>query len=110
MEVVGTLAFTLKGQALSLVALVEAGTPPDRLFVPFTDLTSGTETYAAGRYLELDRSATGVYVIDFNRAFHPFCYYNADYDCPYPPPQNRLPVPIRAGERLAAPVTPAMTR
>lgn len=110
MEVVGTLAFTLKGQALSLVALVEAGTPPDRLFVPFTDLTSGTETYAAGRYLELDRSATGVYVIDFNRAFHPFCYYNADYDCPYPPPQNRLPVPIRAGEKLTAPVAPAMTR
>jgi hypothetical protein len=110
MEVVGTLTFTLKGQALSLVALVEAGTPPDRLFVPFTDLTSGTESYAAGRYLDLDRSATGVYVIDFNRAFHPFCYYNADYDCPYPPPQNRLPLPIRAGEKLAAPVEPAMTR
>ena len=41
--------------------------------MPFTDLTSGTETYAAGRYLELDRTATGIYTIDFNRAFHPYC-------------------------------------
>jgi hypothetical protein len=104
MEVVGTLEFTLKGQKLAVLALVEAGTPPDRLFVPFTDLTSGTETYGAGRYLEIDRSATGVYVVDFNRAFHPFCYYNSDYDCPFPPAQNRLPLPIRAGEKLNQPV------
>lgn len=100
MEVVGILEFTLKGQKLALGAFVEAGEAPNRLFVPFTDLTSGKETYAAGRYLEIDRSATGVYVIDFNTAFHPFCYYNASYDCPYPPPQNRLPVPVRAGERV----------
>ena len=106
MEVVGLLEFTLKGQTFALGALVEAGTPPDRLFVPFKDLTSGTESYAAGRYLEIDRSATGIYIVDFNRAFHPYCYYNPDYDCPYPPPQNRLPVPIRAGEKLAAPVLP----
>jgi uncharacterized protein (DUF1684 family) len=110
MEVVGMLEFTLKGQKLALAALVEAGTPPDRLFVPFTDVTSGTETYAAGRYMELERSATGVYVVDFNRAFHPFCYYNASYDCPYPPPQNRLPMPIRAGERLALPLAPQPAR
>ena len=71
MEQVGTLSFTLKGQLLSLGAFVETGTPPHRLFVPFTDLTSGTETYAAGRYLEFDRTATGIYTIDFNRAFHP---------------------------------------
>ena len=102
MEQVGTLSFTLKGQLMSLGAFLEVGTPPDRLFVPFTDLTSGTETYAAGRYLELDRTATGIYTIDFNRAFHPYCYYNDDYDCPYPPPSNRLPVPVRAGETAAA--------
>ncbi len=104
MELVGILEFTLKGQKLALGAFVEAGSPPDRLFVPFTDLTSGTETYEAGRYLEMDRSATGVYVVDFNRAFHPFCYYNSAYDCPYPPAQNRLPVPIHAGEKLARPL------
>ena len=110
MELVGTLEFTLKGQALSLDALVEAGTPPDRLFVPFTDLTSGTETYSAGRYLEIPRTATGIYTIDFNRAFQPYCSYNHDYDCPYPPPSNRLPVPVRAGERLAKPTLPAAGR
>ncbi len=43
----------------------------NRLFVPFSDMTSGTETYAAGRYLELDRTATGVYTIDFNKAYNP---------------------------------------
>jgi uncharacterized protein (DUF1684 family) len=100
MEVVGTLEFTLKGQKLAMLALTEAGTPPNRLFVPFTDTTSGTETYGAGRYLEIERSATGIYVIDFNLAFHPFCYYNSSYDCPYPPAQNRLPIPIRAGEKI----------
>jgi uncharacterized protein len=110
MELVGTLAFTLKGRALRLGAFVETGAPPDRLFVPFTDLTSGTETYAAGRYLELDRNATGIYTIDFNRAFHPFCYYNHQYDCPYPPPSNRLPVPVRAGEKLAQSNVPAAGR
>jgi len=110
MEQVGTLTFTLKGQLLSLGAYVEAGTPPNRLFVPFTDLTSGTETYSAGRYLELDRTATGIYTIDFNRAFHPYCYYNESYDCPYPPPSNRLPTPVRAGEKLAQSNIPAAGR
>jgi uncharacterized protein (DUF1684 family) len=110
MEQVGTLSFTLKGKLLSLGAFVEAGTPPDRLFVPFTDLTSGTETYAAGRYLELQRTPTGIYTIDFNRAFHPFCYYNDEYDCPYPPPSNRLPIPVRAGEKLAQSNIPSAGR
>ena len=63
-------------------------------------ITSGTETYPAGRYLDLDRNATGIYVIDFNRAYHPYCYYNLTFDCPYPPAENRLTVPIRAGERM----------
>ena len=110
MDQVGTLAFTLKGQSLTLGAFVEAGDSPDRLFVPFTDLTSGTETYQAGRYLELERNATGIYVIDFNRAFHPFCYYNPQYDCPYPPLSNRLPIPVRAGEKLAQSTIPAAGR
>ena len=97
---VGVLQFTLKGQPLTLGAFIEAGAGLDRLFVPFSDMTSGTETYAAGRYLELDRTSSGVYTIDFNKAYNPYCYYNADYDCPYPPRESRLPLPIRAGERL----------
>ena len=97
---VGVLEFTLKGQPLTLGAFVEAGADINRLFVPFSDMTSGTETYAAGRYLELDRTASGVYTIDFNKAYNPYCYYNSDFDCPYPPRESRLPLPIRAGERL----------
>jgi uncharacterized protein (DUF1684 family) len=101
MFLVGTLEFTLKGQPMSLGAFVDAESKDlNRLFVPFSDMTSGTETYAAGRYLDLDRTPTGIYVIDFNRAYHPFCYFNAAYDCPYPPPANRLKTPVHAGERL----------
>lgn len=100
-ERVGVLEFTLKGQPLTLGAFVEAGSPDvNRLFVPFSDLTSGTETYAAGRYMELERTPTGLYNIDFNKAYNPYCYYNPKFDCPYPPPENRLPLPVRAGERL----------
>jgi uncharacterized protein (DUF1684 family) len=98
---VGRLEFTLQGRPLTLGAFVEAGSRDlDRLFVPFADLTSGKETYQAGRYLDLDRTATGLYEIDFNRAYHPLCYYNSVYDCPYPPRENRLAVEIRAGERM----------
>jgi uncharacterized protein len=104
MRHVGTLAFTLKGQPLTLGAFVDA-TENDmrRLFVPFGDLTNGPETYPGGRYLDLERTASGVYELDFNRAYHPFCVFNPAYDCPYPPLESRLKVPIRAGERLAAP-------
>lgn len=101
MQRVGTLEFALKGQSLALGAFTEASAPNmDRLFVPFVDLTSGTETYPAGRYLDLDRTRTGLYVIDFNRAYNPYCYYNPTYDCPYPPRENRLKVPVRAGEKM----------
>ena len=104
MRKVGTLAFTLKGQPLSLGAFVEADEQDmSRLFVPFGDLTNGVETYPGGRYLELERTPTGLYDLDFNRAFHPFCLFNPSYDCPYPPPESRLKVAIRAGEKLAAP-------
>jgi uncharacterized protein len=103
MRRIGMLKFTLKGQALSLAAFADANTNDvSRLFVPFGDLTNGTETYPGGRYLDLDRTATGIYDLDFNRAYHPFCVFNKEYDCPYPPRENRLAVPIRAGEKLAA--------
>ena len=106
MRRVGTLEFSVKGQPLKLTAFVEVGAPNlDKLFVPFNDLTSLTETYAGGRYLDLDRTKTGIYEVDFNRAYTPYCYYNATYECPYPPPENRLKVPIRAGEKLKHPNT-----
>lgn len=100
MRRVGTLEFALKGQELKLTAFNEVGTDPSALFVAFSDLTSGTETYAAGRFMDLSRNATGIYEVDFNRAYIPYCYYNPTYECPYPPPENRLKIPIRAGERI----------
>jgi len=102
MRRIGALEFTLKGESLKLTAFADASdTELRRLFVPFFDRTNGTETYPGGRYLDLDRTATGIYDLDFNRAYHPFCLFNATYDCPVPPRENRLPVPVRAGEKLA---------
>ena len=100
MRRVGSLEFTLKGQPMKLLAFNELGTDPGSLFVAFSDLTSGTETYAAGRFMDLARNATGIYEVDFNRAYIPYCYYNPTYECPYPPRENRLQIPIRDGERM----------
>jgi uncharacterized protein (DUF1684 family) len=102
-ELVGTLQFTLKGQKLTLGAFVEEGTRTiSSLFVPFADLTTGTETYPAGRYLDLHPTATGIYTIDFNKAYNPFCAYNNSYECPFPPAANRLKVAVTAGEKSPA--------
>lgn len=101
LERIGTLKFSLKGQPLRLTAFRDLESRDDnRLFVPFSDLTSGTETYPAGRYMELDPTPTGIYLVDFNIAYHPYCYYSPEYDCPFPPKENRLNLPIRAGERM----------
>jgi len=100
-QLVGRLEFTLQGQSMTLGAFVEAGTQQiETLFVPFADETTGTETYPAGRYLDLHPTGTGYYTIDFNRAYNPYCAYNESYECPFPPPSNRLKVPIRAGEKV----------
>jgi hypothetical protein len=102
MRRVGSLEFNLKGQPLSLVAFLEdseSGRSSRRLFVPFSDLTSGTESYPAGRYLDLDATPTGLYDLDFNKAYNPYCAYNETYDCPFPPKENRLNVAVRAGEK-----------
>ncbi len=101
----GVFRFTAEGVSCALLALTpDLGAPdaaPD-LFVPFRDATAGKETYAAGRYLQLKRRGADEdeYVLDFNQAFNPYCAYGGNYSCPLPPPENRLPVPIRAGEKL----------
>ena len=101
MRKAGTLDFILKGQPLKITAFVDLSDRNlDHLTVMFKDLTSGTETYDPGRYIDLDRSPTGVYALDFNRAYHPYCYYNGSYECPIPPAENRLTIPIKAGERM----------
>jgi hypothetical protein len=82
-------------------AFVEMDAPDmNRLFVPFTDATSNKETYGGGRYLELTRTPTGLYDLDFNRAYHPYCLFNPSFECPVPPRENRLMAAIRAGEKL----------
>jgi uncharacterized protein (DUF1684 family) len=101
MRRVGTLAFTLKGQPLTLTAFADADdTELRRLFVPFGDLTNGLATYQGGRYLDLDLRGSAVYDLDFNRAYHPYCVFNPQFECPVPPRENRLTVPILAGERM----------
>jgi uncharacterized protein (DUF1684 family) len=99
----GTLTFTLQGQELTLTAFVQAAARNvNSLFVPFRDLTSGKQTYPAGRYLDLERTETGFYELDFNRAYNPYCYYNVTYTCPLPPPENHLQLAIPVGERLSS--------
>lgn len=74
----------------------------EHLFLPFTDLTSGEETYEAGRYIDLTfNDVTGnEVVIDFNKAYNPYCaYVNGKYNCPIPPKENNLNVAILAGEK-----------
>jgi len=64
----------------------------------FTDDTNGVETYKIGRYVQLNPTTNGSYLIDFNNAYNPYCIYNSLYVCPLPPPNNHLPFEIRAGE------------
>jgi uncharacterized protein len=74
----------------------------DHLFIPFTDATSGEETYESGRYIDLEiKDITNENVlIDFNKAYNPYCaYVSGKYNCPIPPAENRLTVAIRAGEK-----------
>ncbi|HET9613926.1 MAG TPA: DUF1684 domain-containing protein [Candidatus Limnocylindrales bacterium] len=98
----GTFTFELGGERRQLTAYEFDGSPSDGgLFLPFLDATSGTETYGAGRYLDLEPDEDGTYAIDFNLAYHPSCVYAPNYSCPLTPAENRLPVPIHAGERLA---------
>ena len=100
MQLVGSLQFALQGQPMSLGAFVEDGvTEITTLFVPFADMTTGNETYPAGRYLDLHPTSTGFYLIDFNKAYNPSCAFSDAYECPYPPPSNRLKIAIRAGEK-----------
>ena len=102
MQRVGVLEFALNGEPTRLAALAEAPVRSiESLFIMFKDPTNETDTYAGGRYLDLPRTASGLYDLDFNRAYNPYCYYNEDYDCPYPPRENWLTQAVHAGERLA---------
>jgi hypothetical protein len=69
----------------------------DYLFLPFTDLTNGQESYGGGRYIDLKIPESEQITIDFNQAYNPYCAYNSKYSCPIPPKVNHLNTEIRAG-------------
>lgn len=69
-------------------------------FLPFVDSLAGSETYPAGRYLEPEELPGGRFLVDFNIAYNPYCAYNDAWSCPITPAENRVNVPIRAGEKI----------
>ena len=69
-------------------------------FLPFVDSLAGTETYPAGRYLDPELLPDGRFLVDFNLAYNPYCAYNDVWSCPLTPFENRLKVPVRAGEKI----------
>ncbi len=100
----GHFEFFVKGQQLKLNVYKFIDQQDDMLktylFIPFTDATSGKITYGAGRYLDLEEHATDdEYILDFNRAYNPYCAYNDNYSCPIPPRENRLSLASEAGEK-----------
>ncbi len=91
----GAVSLTVDGEELRMTAIDY----DDRLWFVFSDLTSGTETYPAARFLYADNpDPDGWTILDFNRAYNPPCAFNPFTTCPLPPPENRLPVRIEAGE------------
>jgi len=93
---VARVRFTVDGQSVTLT-IYET---PHGCFLPFVDAGAGTATYPAGRYLDPERLPDGRFVISFNAAYNPFCAYNDRWSCAITPPENRLHVAIRAGEKL----------
>ena len=101
----GVLRFTIDKKPLQLRVyqseqLMQQEEYKDLLFVPFTDQTSGTKSYGGGRYLDfvMDDIKANTLIIDFNKAYNPYCAYTTGYNCPVPPRENDLPVAIKAGE------------
>lgn len=72
------------------------------IFVPFTDLTNGFETYGGGRYLDLEKPKGEELILDFNQTYNPYCAYNDSYSCPIPPRENHLEIEINAGAKYVS--------
>jgi len=101
----GRLNFSISGKEYQLFVyqskdLMKTEKYKDYLFVPFTDLTTGDESYGSGRYIEfyIQDIKNNTLQLDFNKAYNPYCAYSPDYKCPIPPKENYLPVAIKAGE------------
>lgn len=101
----GLLSFTIDNKKLGLTVyqseqLLQTTAYKNYLFVPFTDLTSGEKSYGGGRYIDLQTGDIrgNRLLLDFNKAYNPYCAYAAGFNCPIPPRENDLPVSIEAGE------------
>lgn len=101
----GRVRFERDGKELSLQVYRLLDQPEreggEGLFLPFKDQTTGKETYAAGRYVDIEGRGSGPYTLDFNRAYFPSCAYGdvSRFQCPVTPPENTLPLRVEAGER-----------
>jgi len=100
----GEFRFELSTKEYTLQAY-KSDTQEKQLFVPFKDTTNTKETYGAGRYLDLnyerDRTVNRKWVLDFNKAYNPWCAYSENYSCPFIDPENWLKVSILAGEKYS---------
>lgn len=101
-----SLIFLVDGKVQHLTAyqnefLTQTEQYKNMLFIPFTDETSGVESYGGGRYLEIYSTAIkdGEIILDFNKVYNPYCAYTSGYNCPIPPAENNLSVKINAGEK-----------
>ncbi|MCF8238153.1 MAG: DUF1684 domain-containing protein [Saprospiraceae bacterium] len=104
---VGILSFAIQQSSCTLhvyrnMTLAHLPEMDQHLFLPFTDLTNGDQTYGGGRYIDLTREdveKSDVW-IDFNQAYNPWCAYSDGYNCPVPPRENELSIAILAGEKM----------
>jgi hypothetical protein len=99
-ECPGALVFEIDGKSYRLDPIVERGETD--FFVIFGDATNGKATYGAGRFLYASPPVNGKTIVDFNKAYNPPCVFTPYATCPLPPPQNKLPVAIEAGEKAYA--------
>jgi uncharacterized protein (DUF1684 family) len=95
----GNLFFELNNRQYVLPVYREVGAEDDYVFLPFTDLTNGDLTYGGGRYLDFTFPLKETVLIDFNKAYNPYCAYNPKYSCPLVPSVNHLDIAIIAGEK-----------
>ena len=93
----GRFSFEVNGE----IATLQVYQDPESgyFFLPFVDASAPSETYGAGRYLDIEPNEDGEFLIDFNYAYNPYCAYGDKWSCPIPPKENRLKVRIEAGEK-----------